>query len=67
MDVASNVGYGCPHDVTQYEVEEACKMANAHEFITALPQVRLGAGWWAEGARRRARPGGRAAGLGVRG
>jgi ABC-type multidrug transport system fused ATPase/permease subunit len=39
MDVASNVAYGCPGEVSQEDVEEACRAANAHDFIMALPQV----------------------------
>ena len=36
MSVADNIRYGAPH-ATQEEVVAAAKLANAHEFITALP------------------------------
>merc|ERR1711959_247529 len=32
--VAQNIGYGKPGGATQEEIEEAAKLANAHEFIT---------------------------------
>ncbi len=35
--VRDNIAYGRP-DATQEEIEEAAKMAQAHEFIQALPQ-----------------------------
>ena len=35
--VAMNIGYGKPTEATQAEIEEAAKMANAHEFIMAKP------------------------------
>ncbi len=35
--VRDNIAYGRP-DATQEEIEEAAKMAQAHEFILALPQ-----------------------------
>lgn len=35
--VAENIAYGSP-DATEYEVIEAAKIAEAHEFITQLPQ-----------------------------
>ena len=38
--IAENIRYG-KEDVTQEEIEEACRMANAHDFISRLPQV----GW----------------------
>ena len=34
--VAENIRYGRP-DATDAEVEDAARAANAHEFITALP------------------------------
>ena len=34
--IAENIRYG-KEDVTQEEIEEAAKAANAHSFITALP------------------------------
>lgn len=37
MDVASNIKYGCPREVTHEEVEWAAKQAFAHEFIMSLP------------------------------
>jgi ABC-type multidrug transport system fused ATPase/permease subunit len=38
--VAFNIGLGaCPgHDPTQAEIEEACRMANVHDVIMALPE-----------------------------
>lgn len=36
MDVASNISYGCAKK-TPAEIEMAAKQANAHEFISALP------------------------------
>ena len=36
--VAENIRYG-RDDATQEEIEEAAKMANAHEFISAMPKV----------------------------
>lgn len=36
--VAENIRYG-RDDATQEEIEEAAKMANAHDFITAMPNV----------------------------
>ena len=38
--ITENIRYG-KDDVTQQEIEEACRMANAHDFISRLPQV----GW----------------------
>ena len=35
--IASNVAYGSPH-ATRDEIEAAARVANAHEFITALPK-----------------------------
>ncbi|XP_051122329.1 ABC transporter B family member 26, chloroplastic isoform X2 [Andrographis paniculata] len=37
MDVYSNIKYGCPHDVSQQDVEWAAKQAFAHDFISSLP------------------------------
>lgn len=36
--IAENIRYG-REDVTPEEIEAACRMANAHDFITALPDV----------------------------
>ena len=36
--VAENIRYG-KDDATQEEIEEAAKMANAHDFISAMPKV----------------------------
>ena len=36
--VAENIAYGSP-EATEYEVIEAAKIAEAHEFITQLPQA----------------------------
>lgn len=38
--IAENIRYG-KDDVTQEDIEIATKMANAHDFITRLPQVRV--------------------------
>ena len=35
--IAANIAYGCP-DATQEQIEDAARRANAHDFITALPQ-----------------------------
>ncbi|HYD36305.1 MAG TPA: ATP-binding cassette domain-containing protein, partial [Allosphingosinicella sp.] len=35
--LAENIGYGRP-DATQAEIEEAARLANAHDFIAALPK-----------------------------
>lgn len=37
MDVKSNIAYGCSRDIEQGDIEWAAKQANAHEFITSLP------------------------------
>ncbi|KIZ04358.1 hypothetical protein MNEG_3599 [Monoraphidium neglectum] len=37
LDISSNILYGCPWPATQADVEAAAKEANAHEFITGLP------------------------------
>lgn len=39
--IAENIRYG-KDDVTQDQIERACKMANAHDFIAKLPQVSIG-------------------------
>lgn len=36
LTVADNIKYGCP-DATQEDVERAAQLANAHDFIAALP------------------------------
>ncbi|EDO42205.1 predicted protein, partial [Nematostella vectensis] len=36
--IAENIRYG-QDGVTQAEIEQAAKMANAHDFITKLPKV----------------------------
>ena len=36
--IKENISYG-RDDVTQEEIEKACKEANAHDFIMKLPQV----------------------------
>ena len=36
--IAENIAFGKGH-ATQHEIEEAAKMANAHDFITNFPQV----------------------------
>lgn len=38
--IADNIRYG-RSDVTQQEIEDAARIANAHYFIVKLPQVRL--------------------------
>lgn len=37
--IAENIRYGRP-DVTQQEIEQATKEANAYDFIVNLPDVR---------------------------
>ncbi|KAG8384865.1 hypothetical protein BUALT_Bualt04G0162800 [Buddleja alternifolia] len=37
MDIKSNISYGCFRSITQEEIESAAKNANAHEFISTLP------------------------------
>ena len=42
MSVAENIAYGLPYeDVSMEEIIEAAKAANAHDFISSLPQVRI--------------------------
>ena len=36
--IAENIRYG-REDVTMQEIESCCRMANAHDFIMALPDV----------------------------
>ena len=38
--IAENIAFG-REGVTQQEIEEAAKAANAHKFITQFPKVRL--------------------------
>eukprot|EP00775_Hariotina_reticulata_P011000 gene11000-11154_t len=38
LSVRDNITYGCPFSPSQAEVEAAAKDANAHEFISQLPQ-----------------------------
>ncbi|EGZ06252.1 multidrug resistance protein ABC superfamily [Phytophthora sojae] len=35
--IAENIGYGLAEQPSQQEIEEAAKMANAHDFITQFP------------------------------
>eukprot|EP01133_Synstelium_polycarpum_P012988 gene12988-15276_t len=35
--IADNVAYGRP-DASRLDIQEACRLANAHEFVTAMPQ-----------------------------
>lgn len=37
VDVRSNIGYGCPRDIRQADIEQAAMQAHAHEFISSLP------------------------------
>ena len=37
MGIASNIAYRCDSTVSQLEIEQAAKLANAHDFITSLP------------------------------
>jgi len=37
--IAENIRYG-RDNVTQKEIEEACRQSNAHGFISKLPKVR---------------------------
>ena len=39
MTIAENIKFGAIHEATQQEIEDAAKMANAHEFISQLPNV----------------------------
>jgi ABC-type multidrug transport system fused ATPase/permease subunit len=40
MSVAENIAYGLPNkDVSQEEIVEAAKAANAHDFVVGLPEV----------------------------
>ena len=41
MTIAENIKFGAIHEATRQEVEEAARMANAHDFISKLPNVRL--------------------------
>ena len=36
--IAENIRYG-RDDATQEEIEQAAKMANAHDFISSMPKV----------------------------
>ena len=38
--IAENIRYG-RDGVTQADIEQACRMANAHNFITDLPKVHI--------------------------
>lgn len=39
MSIGDNIRFGVEHDqVSQTEVEEACRAANIHDFIAGLPQ-----------------------------
>ncbi|PNX80722.1 ABC transporter B family member chloroplastic-like [Trifolium pratense] len=37
MDIKSNIKYGCPRNINQGDVEQAAKLAYAHDFISSLP------------------------------
>ncbi|KAG4951351.1 hypothetical protein JHK85_045218 [Glycine max] len=37
MDIKSNIKYGCPTNIKQADIERAAKKANAHDFISSLP------------------------------
>ncbi|WJX81252.1 ABC transporter B member 26, chloroplastic [Trifolium repens] len=37
MDIKSNIKYGCPRNINQEDVEQAAKLAYAHDFISSLP------------------------------
>lgn len=40
MTVSENIAYGLPNkDVSETEIIEAAKAANAHDFIVSLPEV----------------------------
>ena len=39
LSIADNIRLGMQGTVTSAQVEEAARKANAHDFITALPQV----------------------------
>ena len=38
LSIKDNVTYGLEREVTDEEVMEACKQANAHEFVEAFPE-----------------------------
>jgi len=38
MSVADNIAYGCPHQVTRAEIEDAATQSNAYNFCASLPQ-----------------------------
>lgn len=39
--IKENIKFGSLDEVTDEQVIEAAKLANAHNFVTALPQVRV--------------------------
>lgn len=41
MTIAENIRFGAMQDVTEKDIEDAAKMANAHDFIVQLPQVEI--------------------------
>ncbi|THG13681.1 hypothetical protein TEA_007420 [Camellia sinensis var. sinensis] len=56
MDVKSNISYGCSRDIKQQDVEWAAKQANAHEFISSLPngyETIVDDGWLSGGQKQR--------------
>jgi len=40
MSISQNIQFGALHQASQSEIEDAAKMANAHDFIVKLPHVR---------------------------
>jgi hypothetical protein len=41
--IAANIAFGCPGGTaSQEQLEEAARVANAHEFVSAFPQVGQG-------------------------
>lgn len=46
LSIRENVAYGVDYTVTDSEVEEACRKANAHEFISSWPDGYNTKGAW---------------------
>lgn len=39
MSIAENIGFGATYQASKREIEDAAKMANAHNLIVKLPNV----------------------------
>ena len=39
LSIGDNIRFGVVHGASQGEIEDAAKLANAHDFIMALPKV----------------------------